>query len=253
MFNIVLLFTSILVLLFLILNQKTERFTSNKKMCIFQTYSNKSAIPQKVYDNIKRYAPNYKHIITDDNENKNFIMKYYGEKYLNAYNKLEYGAHKADLWRYLVLYKYGGIYMDIKTELLKPVDDIFTDKSTMYLVQGSNGTNIYNGLMYSPPKNPVYLKLINLCLENIEEVKKDYMLFVKQFHTFIKEKITSENIPICENIKISGLPTIYIFNEKCTKNKDECPDGLDRYGFCCYIYGKNNEKVFKTRYSDFPW
>ena len=25
--------------------------------------------------------------------------------------------------------------MDIKTELLKPVDDIFTDKSTMYLVQ----------------------------------------------------------------------------------------------------------------------
>ena len=131
MFGIVLLFISIMVLLFLILNQKTELFTSNKKLCIFQTYSNKSAIPQKVYDNIKKYAPNYKHIITDDNENRKFIMKY-GEKYLNAYNKLESGAHKADLWRYLVLYKYGGIYMDIKTELLKPVDDIFTDKSTIF-------------------------------------------------------------------------------------------------------------------------
>ena len=49
------------------------------------------------------------------------------------------------------------------------------------------------------------------------------MLFVKQFHTFIKEKIIVKIYAICENIKISGLPTIYIFNEKCTKNKDENP------------------------------
>ena len=131
---IILILFLILVVFVLIINKKnTEQFASNKKICIFQTYHNKSAIPKKVYDNIKKYAPNYKHIITDDSENKKFIMKYYGKKYRDAYNKLENGAHKADLWRYLVLYKYGGIYMDIKTELLKSLDDIFIDKSMIIL------------------------------------------------------------------------------------------------------------------------
>ena len=35
--------------------------------------------------------------------------------------------------------------------------------------------------MYSPPKNPVYLKLINLCLENIEEVKKIICCLLNNF------------------------------------------------------------------------
>ena len=67
---------------------------------------------------------------------------------------------------------------------------IFLQTNQLYLVQGTDGINIYNGLMYSPPKNPVYLKLINLCLENIEEVKQNYMLFVQQFHTYIKERLS---------------------------------------------------------------
>ena len=31
-----------------------------------------------------------------------------------------------------------------------------------------------------------------------------------------------KKIPLCENIKIKGLPNIYVFNEKCTDNKDDC-------------------------------
>ena len=32
----------------------------------------------------------------------------------------------------------------------------------------------------------------------------------------------------------------------------DCEDGLDKYNKCCYIYD-NNEKIIKTRYSDYPW
>ena len=52
-----------------------ENYTNNKQICIYQTYKDKSLVPQKVYDNIKKYAPGYKHIITDDEDNKKFIFK----------------------------------------------------------------------------------------------------------------------------------------------------------------------------------
>ena len=35
---------------------------------IISTYHDKTKIPSKVYENINQYAPDYKHIIYDDNE-----------------------------------------------------------------------------------------------------------------------------------------------------------------------------------------
>ena len=244
--------TFFLFLLIYYLLSIKENYTNNKQICIYQTYKDKSLVPQKVYDNIKKYAPGYKHIITDDEDNKKFIFENYGQVYLDAYNKLENGAHKADLWRYLILYKHGGVYLDIKTELITPIDEIFVDKNKMYLVEGSAGNNIYNGIMYSPPNNPIYFTLIQFCLNNIDNVKKDYMLFVREFHKILKDKVGSD-LPINKVININGLPIIYINKEKCNSNKDECADGLDKWGLCCYIYGKNDKKIFKTRYSDYPW
>ena len=43
-----------------------------------------------------------------------------------------------------------------------------------------------------------------------------------------------------------------LFQEKCTKDKLDCYDGLDRHNLCCYIY-EGNERLIKSRYADFPW
>ena len=48
------------------------------------------------------------------NVNFDFIKNNYPVDVLEAFNKLIPGAYKADLWRYCVLYKLGGIYLDIK-------------------------------------------------------------------------------------------------------------------------------------------
>merc|ERR1711879_743902 len=57
----------------------------------------------------------------------------------------------------------------------------------------------------------------------------------------------------------------YMFREHCTKEPSDCPDGLDRYGQCCYVYdgdspegvdvlwiGPEEKRVFKVRYADYP-
>ena len=48
---------------------------------------------------------------------REFISKYFNKDVLEAYDTLLPGAYKADLWRYCILYKMGGIYMDIKYTL----------------------------------------------------------------------------------------------------------------------------------------
>ncbi|MAH20706.1 MAG: hypothetical protein CMB96_04620 [Flavobacteriaceae bacterium] len=53
------------------------------------------------------------HLFNDD-DCRNYIKNNFETKVLWAYDSLNPSAYKADLWRYCVLYKEGGIYLDIK-------------------------------------------------------------------------------------------------------------------------------------------
>ena len=67
----VLVYLCIILLSYYIINNSLnyELFTNNESSIpkvIVSTYHDKSKIPSKVYENIKQYAPNYKHIIYND-------------------------------------------------------------------------------------------------------------------------------------------------------------------------------------------
>ncbi len=69
--------------------------------------------------------------------------------------------HRADLFRYAVLYIHGGFYADIKTELLYSLDSILTEPNTIYTVL-SNITShtIHNGVIATPKYHPIFLDFI---------------------------------------------------------------------------------------------
>ena len=73
---------------------------------VMQTYFDISKIPKKVYNNIDVYANGFEHIIYDDNSALLFLDEFYSKDVVNAFNKLQNGAHKADLLRYCLLYIY---------------------------------------------------------------------------------------------------------------------------------------------------
>lgn len=235
-------------------NFKKESFhnySDNKiPKIIISTYHTKNKIPSKIYRNIKRYAKNYKHIIFDDNDVINFLRENYGENMVITFNSLE-GAHKGDLFRYCYLYKYGGIYLDIKTELIKDIDNIFNKRNiNLYTALSILPNTIYQGVIASTPNNPLFKDLI----EYIVKIKKpvtSYTSFVEDFYSKLKIYCNT-NMLKPGYIKDSKGNNIFLFNEMCTNNKYDCKDGLDRYNRCCYIYN-NNEKIIKVRYSDYPW
>ena len=213
---------------------------------IIQTYHDKSKIPQKVYENIKKYAPNYKHIVFDDSQCIKFLKIYYGNKYVEKFNSFEKGAHKADLFRYCYLYKFGGIYIDIKTELVKNLDSIIQKNFNFYSVLSKNKNTVYQGIIITYKNNNLFKDLIEMIFNSSHSyLKKDYLLFTKQMYEKLCEQSNQSKLNYGKNNN-----NIYLFYENC-KNQI-CYDGKDRYGYCCFIYD-NDEKLFKTRYSDFPW
>ena len=223
----------------------TDNLNSHIPKVIISTYYRKDLIPNKVYSNIKKFAPGYKYIIFDDQEIIIFFKKYYPPLVLESFYKLT-GAHKADLFRYCYLYIYGGIYLDIKTELIKNIDNIFNKPNVkLYTVLSMFSKTIYQGIIATVPNNPLFKELINHMV-TIRKPVTNYFAFTSKFYKSLQVACGSEIY------KKYNKNNVYLFYEKCSVNKSDCHDGLDRYKRCCYVYD-NNMRIIKTRYSDYPW
>jgi mannosyltransferase OCH1-like enzyme len=136
---------------------------------IYQTWHTKN-LPvsmQNTVNKIKQNNPEFNYHLFDDDDCRNFIKDNYDEKVLNAFDSLKPGAYKADLWRYCILYKNGGIYLDIKYESVNRFKFInLTEKEHWVLDMDRNG--IYNALMVCQANNPILLKAINKVVENVK-------------------------------------------------------------------------------------
>ena len=217
---------------------------------IISTYHTKSKIPDKVFSNIQRYAYNYKFKIFDDSEIIIFLKRYYSPAVLETFKKLK-GAHKADLFRYCYLYKFGGIYLDIKTELIKNIDDVFNIENVdLYTVLSMHKGTVYQGIIASKPNNHLFKELIDYMV-SIDKPVKRYFAFTADFYRRLQKYCNKKVITPGYNKTIHGK-NFYLFQEKCTRRKCDCKDGLDRYKRCCHVYN-GFRKVIKTRYADYPW
>lgn len=64
--------------------------------------------------------PEYTYHYYDDNMCLNFVKKYYPHA-LKSYESLKTPVEKADLWRYMIVHQFGGVYADIDTTCVRPI------------------------------------------------------------------------------------------------------------------------------------
>ena len=136
---------------------------------IFQTWESKK-IPPLMLQNILlivRNNPKFRYYLFDDNDCQKFIKDNFSEEILNTYNNLIPGAYKADLWRYCILYKMGGIYIDIK---YRPINGfkLYNLLEKEHWVLDIDNKNIYNAIMVCKPGNQILLNAINKIVENVK-------------------------------------------------------------------------------------
>jgi mannosyltransferase OCH1-like enzyme len=77
---------------------------------------------QEWVDTWKKHNPEFKYMFFDDNDCFKFVYKHYN-KYLDLYESLS-NIEKADVFRYLALHHYGGVYADMDTSCFKPIDPL---------------------------------------------------------------------------------------------------------------------------------
>lgn len=77
-----------------------------------------------------------------DDEGEFFLRSHYPGDVYQAYKRLNpnYGAARADLIRYCLMYKLGGIYLDIKSTCRVPLRDLIRDDDQYILGQWDNAT-----------------------------------------------------------------------------------------------------------------
>lgn len=95
---------------------------------LHQTFPHKN-LPREIrhnIDSILALNPGWEHRLYDDGAIRHFIELAYGNKVLSLYDRIDdaYGAARADLFRYLLMYREGGIYLDIKSAATRRLDDV---------------------------------------------------------------------------------------------------------------------------------
>ena len=136
---------------------------------LWQTnYASRVTFPVKLnYYCNRLFAASCQYRFVSDAEIEAFVAREFPGRIERCYRRLAIGAAKADLWRLLVLYRYGGIYIDIDGHLVWPIDRLLKDDPSELFVISKDG-RFTNYFMASAPGNPLIKALIDEALCRIE-------------------------------------------------------------------------------------
>jgi hypothetical protein len=153
----------------------SDKFSSKRTIIplrIFQIWDNKKTMPNSVKKSVemlKQQNPEFEHTLLDLDECREFIKGNFPKSVLTAYDGVKPYALKADLARYCLLYKYGGIYLDCKYYCINDFKMIYlTDKEYFCRDVDISFDGIYNAILICKPKNSVLRKSIDTFVKNTQ-------------------------------------------------------------------------------------
>ena len=216
----------------------------------------------KIINHNKKLCSNCEFKFYDDADCDNFIKKNFDSKVYNAFKSINpvYGAMKADFFRYCVLYKIGGIYLDIKSVIKVPIFKIIKKDDICILDLPRNNAEPWR--RYSPtyeqwllmfaPNHPYLLEMINTMVQNI------LIKYVPKMPNFVlstKQKILNVTGPDAFTKVVNT-----IINKNNNNNNNNKKGGLHRsinYDLfsCINILGHNYKQIYrlhgKKHYSEY--
>lgn len=225
---------------------------------VHQTFSS-TTLPHELQLNVNQLIaanPEWQHKIYNDADIIDFIDKNYGSRILSIYQKIEpiYGAARADLFRYLLIYKCGGIYLDIKSSATKPLtqitspdqnfvisqwndqDEEFSEWGEHQQIQALPGGEFMQWFIISKAGNPLLKAVIDNVLNNIQ-------CYSASLHGVGKYGVLHLTGPIAYTMAIH--PLLPLFKHDFLSAKHDL-------GFQYSVYKDkiNHIKLFKNHYSN---
>lgn len=231
------------------------RGAARRPKIIHLTDKSRAAVPPKVFAQFRRFAPDHEVRFYDDEACRAYLATHFPPAVVAKYLELDMPAHRADLFRYGVMFVEGGVYLDVKTVLVRPLDEAFPDEARLYTVLSKHAGRIHQGILASPPRNRIFARVIELALatprfegQGATLSKWDkalYHSFTEQFYDVLR----AQAAPLVVG-SLSGT-NVTLHAERCFDVGDGgCARG-DRYGDCCTVRDAADRIHFVTRFQDY--
>lgn len=121
---------------------------------IHQTFYDRN-LPERLQanvDQLRALNPGWEYRFYDDTDIEAFIKGNYPPFVWDYYERIDraYGAARADIFRYLLMYKVGGVYLDIKSSASRPLDSVLRPDDRFILSKWHNEKGEYEhfGVVY---------------------------------------------------------------------------------------------------------
>lgn len=106
----------------------------------------RGALPDALAANVAALAamnPDHTHRLYDLVAGERFIADHYGDEVLAVFRRIDpaYGAARADLLRYLIVYAQGGAYIDVKSYFDAPLATVLRDDDRFILSHWDNAAD----------------------------------------------------------------------------------------------------------------
>ncbi len=155
------------------------RFPAIPKI-IHQTWKTEE-IPAEWKDAVyscKLKNPDYKYILWTDKLMEEFV-KYKFPDFYKTYMGYPHNIQRCDAFRYLVLYIYGGIYLDMDIVCKKNLDPLLSYE--LVLTKSANTTLAFTNMFFmATPYHP----FMKFCIEELPNFAYSYALFGKHLYVF---------------------------------------------------------------------
>ena len=178
----------------------------------------------------KNLNPDFEYRYMDDTQAAEFILNEYGQEWHNIFVNLPVGVMRGDLWRYMIIYKYGGVYADLDTECLNPINTWLNEDYDM-IVCPETDIHYCQWTFAASAGHPVLKSVLDTIKEKLLNPEYGSPHFV---HTHTGPSIWTEGINKALDFKIDNLINDYLLLNSCNNAK--------LYKFHCY--GGENWRIF---------
>ena len=137
---------------------------------IWQTYKDHSAngLAKEYIDSWVNLNPDYEYRFLVDEEIDAYINHNFDRHTLNVFRALPFGVMRADMWRYAAIYNEGGIYADLDTQCITPIEQWGIAEE--HLVVGmENKTHFCQWCFAAQPRHPVLEQVLELIVERWQQ------------------------------------------------------------------------------------
>jgi hypothetical protein len=228
---------------------------------IWQTYESEyDELPQLAKDFSKTWIEknsDWEYRYVSGKERRNFVKNNFNEEWLEIYDSYKFNVMRSDLWRYLCIFKLGGLYVDLDTTCNIPIED-WLDITNGFVVS-TETEEIYSAtqLIFAAEKENSILKNIlrfikieyskNIRYEDkIDYIKNNvgYEVFTKGILNYLKITNFSEPNLVIASIKnnfycFSGSKSKVIHNKAITHHN---AGSTDIFGNKYTSWGKEEYK-----------